>query len=268
MERIKQALERAKQQRASHAPMAGRSGISAPTSAHQKITYTHTRLVKLEADFLKENRVISGNDDSTPSHYGLLRTKVAQRMRANNWQSLAITSPTEGAGKTLTAINLAISLARDVNQSVLLVDLDLKRPKLARYFTDEELPGITDYLLDDAPLSGLLFNPGVERLVILPGSKSLAHSSEVLASPKMVNLTQEMKSRYRSRLLIFDMPPVLACDDFLAFSPYFDASLLVVEQGKTAKDELKASIELLEKTELLGIVLNKAEGASASYGYY
>jgi len=129
--------------------------------------------------------------------------------RANNWLSLAITSPAAGAGKSLTGVNLAISLAREVNQTVLLVDLDLKRPRIRQCFTDENLPGSSDYLLDDVPLHEILFNPGIERLVVLPGHKSLIQSSEMLSSPKMVNLVQEMKERYLSRIVILDMPPVL-----------------------------------------------------------
>ena len=211
--------------------------------------------------------MISGLSDPVAAYYSVLRTHVVQRMRANNWRSLAITSPAAGAGKSLTAVNLAISLAREVNQTVLLVDLDLKRPRIRPYFTDEHLPGISDYLLDDLPLSEILFNPSMERLVVLPGHKSLTHSSEMLSSPKMTGLVAEMKDRYPSRIVILDMPPVLACDDVLAFSPYFDAALVVVEEGGTRKEDLKRTLELLGKTELMGTVLNKAEEGERGYGY-
>jgi capsular exopolysaccharide synthesis family protein len=189
-------------------------------------------------------------------------------MRANNWQSLAITSPSEGCGKTLTAINLAISIAREVNQTVLLVDLDLRRPQIHRHFTDQDLPGISDYLVQDTPVANLLFNPkGVERLVVLPGHTSVSHSSEMLSSPKMVRLVEELKTRYPSRLVLLDMPPVLACDDVLAFSPHFDSLVLVAEEGGTVKETLARASVLLEKTEILGTVLNKSSAISSDYYY-
>lgn len=273
MERIKKALERARRERAEGtAPEAGRTA-RASAGAHDKapveqtIVYSQTRRIEVSPEYLQQQRVISGLSDPVAAYYSVLRTHVVQRMRANNWRSLAITSPAAGAGKSLTAVNLAISLAREVNQTVLLVDLDLKRPHTRQYFTDEHLPGISDYLIDDVPMNEILFNPGMERLVVLPGHRSLTHSSEMLSSPKMVNLVEEMKERYPSRIVLFDTPPVLACDDVLAFSPYFDAALLVIEEGVTRKEDLKRSLEQLEKTDLMGTVLNKAQESEGGYGY-
>ena len=274
MEWIKQALDRARDERGhssgansrqAQKPSRG-SHVKAP--AEQKVVYSQTRRLNISVDHLRQNRVISGLSDPIAQQYNMLRTQVVQRMRANNWRSLAITSPMEGAGKTLTAINLAISLAREVNHTVLLVDLDLKRPRIRQYFSDEDLPGISDYLIEDAALADLFFNPGVERLVVLPGHKSLIHSSEMLSSPKVVSLVDDLKNRYPERIVLFDLPPVLACDDVLAFSPYFDSVLLVAEEGGTRKEDLKQSIELLEKSEIIGTVLNKSKYNKQGYGYY
>ena len=172
--------------------------------------------------------------------YKVLRTHVLQRMRTNGWKTLAITSPGEGNGKTLTAINLAISLAREVNQTILLVDLDLRRPSLGRYFVEGTTRGLSDYLTEGADLADVLLHPGIERLVILPGNHSFTQSSEMLSSPRMVQLVQDLKTRYADRLILFDMPPLLAGDDVIAFLPYVDAVMLVIEEGKTTKDELSS----------------------------
>jgi protein-tyrosine kinase len=274
MERIKQALERAREQRsdpfaapAAHAHPA-RKRDHTPAIAPAEIVYTQTRQLAVDPAYLRSNRVISGPDDLVAERYKILRTRVLQRMRANNWRSLAITSPTEGCGKTLTALNLAISMAREVNQTVLLVDLDLRRPQVRRYLTREDLPGISDYLVNDAPVADLLINPkGMERLVVLPGHASVTHSSETLSSPKMVSLIAEMKSRYPSRLVLLDMPPILACDDLLAFSPHVDAVLLVAEDEKTAKGDLARASALLEKMNILGFVLNKSSAQDSGYYY-
>jgi protein-tyrosine kinase len=275
MERIKQALERAREQRtdpfaAKSVPVAyTRKRDHSPALAPTQIVYTQTRQLEVDAEFLRHHRVISSLNDPVGEPYKILRTKVLQRMRANNWRTLAITSPTEGCGKTLTSINLAISIAREANQTVLLVDLDLKRPQVQRYLTPDELPGISDYLLNDTPVSDLLFNPkGVDRLVVLPGHTSVTHSSEMLSSPRMVNLIQEMKARYPSRIVLVDMPPVLVCDDVLAFSPYLDAALLVAADGETAREDLRRAAELLDKMNILGITLNKAAASDATGHYY
>lgn len=274
MERIKQALERAREQRAdpfsakpAQVPYARKRDHS-PAAAPTQIVYTKTRQLDVATEFLRANRVISSLSDPVAEPYKILRTKVLQRMRANNWRTLAITSPTEGCGKTLTAINLAISIAREANQTVLLVDLDLKRPQVQRYLAREELPGISDYLLKETPVPELLFNiKGVDRLVVLPGHDSVTHSSEMLSSPRMVSLFQEMKTRYPSRIVLVDMPPILACDDVLAFSPYLDAVLLVASDGETDRGDLTRATELLEKMDILGITLNKSSARNSGYYY-
>jgi len=274
MERIKEALARAREQRsdpfakpAEGTPNA-RKREHAPATAPVEIVYTQTRQMEIDPDHLRANRVISSLTDPVGEPYKILRTKVLQRMRANNWRSLAITSPTEGCGKTLTSINLAISIAREVNQTVLLADLDLKRPQVHRYLTSAEIPGISDYLVKETPVPEILFNPkGIDRLVVLPGHSSVTHSSEMLSSPRMVSLIGEMKSRYPSRLVLLDMPPVLACDDVLAFSPYVDAVLLVAVDGETDHEDLARATALLGKMNLLGIVLNKSDDRNTSYYY-
>ena len=111
----------------------------------------------------------------------------------------------------------------------------------------------------------MLFNPGIERLVVLPAGRPTPNSSELLSSPKMAALVNELKSRYPSRIIVFDLPPMLSTDDALAFSPYVDAALLVVEDGGTTKDELVRAVEMLGDTALLGTVLNKAQQLQPTY---
>jgi protein-tyrosine kinase len=268
MEKIKEALDRARKTRSvdlrANSEKPNRETLR---NRSEEIVYTQTKSVPLLREELRNKRVIT-EDDSLADQYKVLRTQVIQRMKANNWKTLAITSPSEGCGKTLTSINLSISLARDVNHSVLLVDMDLRRPSIHTYFLSEENLGIKDYLIDDIGLNKILFNPELERLVILPGNASIANSSEMLSSPKMVQLVQELRSRYPNRLVIFDMPPLLSCDDMLAFTPYIDCVMLVVEEGVTRKDELKRSYELVENTNVLGVVINKSKELNSDFGYY
>jgi capsular exopolysaccharide synthesis family protein len=271
MEKIKQALERARDARSTKENGDDSRAVVRKTQDPgftSKITYTKTKSVEVSKDHLREKRVIVGDiNDSISDQYKVLRTHVLQRLKANQWNSLAITSPNKGCGKTLTSINLAISLAREVNHSVLLVDLDLRCPSIHRYFFQDENLGISEYLTEDVELSKILFNPGLERLVILPGNKQFANSSEILSSPKMVQLVNELKSRYPNRIVIFDTPPLLLCDDVIAFLPYVDSVMLVVSEGGTRKVDFQRANDLLSKENIIGTVLNKSKEEGASYSY-
>ncbi|VAW87118.1 Tyrosine-protein kinase EpsD [hydrothermal vent metagenome] len=233
------------------------------------VRYKQTKPIKISKSQLKENRIISGMDLGVEMDaYRKLRTRVLKKMKKNNWNVLAVTSPAPGAGKTLTAINLAISIAMEVDKTVLLIDADLRQSRVNKYFgLPETMLGLSDYLTSDISLERLLINPGIGRLIILPGGKLMHHSSEILSSPKMKRLVEEVKSRYESRYVIFDLPPMLASDDAMGFAPLVDATLLVVEDGVANIDELKSSIELLEDANLIGTVLNKSREPVKDYYY-
>lgn len=261
MERIKQALEKARLERQKlgdtpAAPTRASNGSGAPGP----VIYTHTRTVEVSSSLLRDRRIISGFDHGAfTDAYKILRTQVLQRLHEKGWNSLAITSPGINEGKTLTAINLAISLAMEVNYTVLLVDADLRHPGVHSYFGIAAEYGLSDYLTSDKPLSELLVHPeGIPGFVILPGGKPLTNSAEMLNSPKMVRLVEELKTRYPTRLVLFDLPPLLSAADALAFSPYVDAALLVIEEGKTQAEDARRAIGLLDPDKIIGSVLNKS----------
>jgi protein-tyrosine kinase len=262
---ITKALQRVRQERQDrHGGGAGFGlGTQRRALVPAEIEYTQTRRVTVYPGWLRQNRVIIGDSsDEYARAYKVLRTQVSQRMRQHGWRTLAVTSPNPGDGKTLTAINLAVNLALEANQTVLLVDADLRHPSVHTYFGFEAQVGLRDYLQEGTPVEQLLVHPEIRRLVILPGGEPLAHSSEMLASPMMLRLVQEVKRRYPSRMVIFDLPPVLTTDDVLAFAPYLDASLLVLQDGKTLRDDATRAAELLQSANhnLIGTVLNKAAG--------
>ena len=269
MERIRKALERAGQDRMMTATDVLRQappGVQSDLSTG--VRYTMTKTVEVSPQQLLDKRIIA----ALPEHkfkdsYRMLRTRVLQTMRNNGWTSVAVTGPATGCGKTLTAINLAVSLAMEVSHTVLLVDLDLRKPTIHNYFGYEPELGLSDYLTTDVPLYKLLFNPGIERLVVLPGRNALPNSAEMLRSPRMIALVNELKTRYPDRLVVFDLPPILAADDALAFSPYTDCFLMVAESGGTKKEDLQKAYEILKNTPLVGTVLNKSDAPSSGYGY-
>lgn len=224
------------------------------------INYTKTRQLVLSDDVLRNNRIIAGfKHDQRAEVYRQLRTQVLQKLRANSWKTLAVTSPNDSAGKTITAVNLAIALSKEVNQTVLLVDLDLRNPGIHKALGVEVDGGVIDHLNGTKEIPELLLNPGLERLVILPGRADPDYSSEMLSAPRMQALLKDLTSRYESRIIIFDIPSLLVNDDALIFTPYLDAALLVVEDGVTTGDEIEQSMQMLEGTNILGSVLNKAD---------
>lgn len=268
MERIRKALERAGQDRMTSTDVFRQTQTGVFSDLSTGVRYTMTKVVEVPPATLLENRVIA----ALPEHkfkdaYRMLRTRVLQTMRNNGWTSVAVTGPASGCGKTLTAINLAISLAMEVTHTVLLVDLDLRKPTVHKYFGYEPDLGLSDYLTSDVPLHKLLFSPGIDRLVVLPGRSALPNSAEMLRSPRMVSLVNELKTRYPDRLIVFDLPPILAADDALAFSPYTDCFLMVAESGGTKKEDLQKAFEILKNTPLVGTVLNKSESPKSGYGY-
>jgi len=237
-------------------PSAQSSSIPGPPPAN--IVYTQTRQVELDEHHIERNRVIAGQQgDQRVEAYRQLRTQVLHTLDKNNWHTLAITSPMKNAGKTLTAVNLAISLSKEVNHSVLLVDLDLSHPNVHSTLGVEIEWGLIDALEGRATLDQVLFNPGMQRLVVLPGKPMLDYSSEILSSPAMKSLMLDITRRYESRIVIFDLPPLLRNDDALKFTPFADATLMVIEAGVNNPDEIERSLHLMQNANLVGTILNK-----------
>lgn len=254
---LQSAMDRFKEQRhATHAPPRPNGSYAA---APPPVIYARTRSVVIPDEMLRRHRILTGLDSNQISDaYKILRTQVIHRLRENNWNMLGVTSPKDGEGKTLTSINLAIALAAEPTLTVLLVDADLRAPRLHEELGLESNEGLTELLLDDRLIEDMLVYPGLGRLIMLPGGRGTDHSAEALTSPRMSALGKELKHRYASRIVIFDLPPVLGQADVLAFTPQLDALLLVVEEGKTTEPELQHAMQILKgSVPILGTVLNK-----------
>jgi len=227
--------------------------------------------VPLNAQTMEHYCILPQSEDQSALRaYKILRTRVLQRMVTNNWYSIAVTGSTTGEGKTVTAINLAIALAQDVNTWVFLVDLDLQRPQIANYLGMEYGKGLGDYLGGggDLGLQDICYNvAGIERLAVIPNTRVLHNSSELLVSPGMHTLSQALSAESPRRIVIFDMPPLLASDDVLAFAPQVDGLLLVLAEGISARASLEKSKQLIGNTNLIGVVLNRSTESSDSPYY-
>src|SRR5687768_11021294 len=222
--------------------------------------------VQPDIDLLEQNRIVIDERSAASAAYKVLRTRVLQRMRRNGWKTLAVTGTAPNEGKTLTAINLSINLAWHLTTSVVLVDLDLRSPSVHRYLGIDTRYGLMDYLNGDVPLERAGVRPGIERLGVIMNDRPVQNASELLTAPETVALIDEVK-RGDDRIAIFDMPPVFAGDDVLAFAPLVDAVLIVLSQGTTKRNSLVALRELLQNVNVIGTVLNRSSERVAPYYY-
>jgi len=217
-----------------------------------------------------ESRVVlsANQDEAVRSAYKMLRTRTVRRMRSNDWQTLGVTSATQGDGKSLTSLNLALSLARETTLSVILLELDLRRPTICRQLGVEPAKGLPDYLDGHAEIEEVLFRPeNTERLAILPNTEVFENSSEVLSSPKVAQLIHELRTDDPGRILVCDLPPYMVADDVLAFAPLADAFLIVVSEGVTSRQTLHKGLDILQELPIMGVVLNRSEEVSTGYYY-
>lgn len=276
---IEEAVRKTAERHQRHAPPpeqgAGRPRLRrVPTTQVDTSNVRRFQPVSLDRAVLEENNILPQvTDPGALRAYKILRTRLLRRLEANQWHSFAVTGATAGEGKTLTSINLAMALAQDSSTWVILVDLDLQRPKVADYLgMNNSLGqrGLTDYLLGDATFEQITYAPAnMERLAVIPNFQAVANASDLLTSPRMGELVQSLEAETPRRIVIFDMPPVLAADDVLAFAPQIDGLLMVVAEGTTSRDSLRGAKQVLQEMNLLGVVLNRSEtqdeGAYYSY---
>jgi Mrp family chromosome partitioning ATPase len=226
-------------------------------------TVESTARVSINWSSLKQQRVIATTDPHPAGHaYRMLRTQVLQRARSHGLITLGVASAVNGEGKTLTAINLAVSLAAEPNQTVVLLDLDLRRPSVARTLGMNVERGLESWFGADEPTRNVCYGiEGMERLYVMPTLTPVTGSSEVLASVATRKLFNELKGRDPGRVLLVDLPPVLLSDDALTIAPLLDGVVLVVNERRTRRDDLVRVVELLGNTRIVGTVLNRSRGS-------
>lgn len=279
MSKLKKALEKAKETREydSKIPIKDNRKYQRETESSYNnlkeyrpelnIKYSETKTKKIDHRVLKKGKVISlFHDLEKVDQIKTLRTQILNKLTEIKGNSLLITSANPHEGKTFTAINLGVSIAQELDKTVLLVDCDLKNHSNRHksfsndFFGTPMNKGLSNYLLGQAELQDLLINPGIERLVLLPAGRPLPNSSEMLASPKMETLVKDIKSRYPTdRIIIFDCSSLLSNADPLVLTRFVDGILLVVENEKTTIEDLKKVTELLKDKPVIGTVMNKTK---------
>ncbi|WP_311029142.1 CpsD/CapB family tyrosine-protein kinase [Mesorhizobium koreense] len=226
------------------------------------------RQVELESHHLEANRIVSAAMDD-PAHvsFNILRTRVQKLQRDRNWKNFVVTSPTQGCGKTMVAVNLAFSMARNPNCRTVLVDLDLRKPSVAKTLGIASSGSIGQFLQGEGRAESCFVQINPNLIVGLNVDRT-RQSSELVQSSRMGELLRFVVDSFAPDVVLYDLPPMRSSDDALAFLPKIDAALLVVASGTTTVSELdECEHQLSHLDKLLGIVINKSARDTRDYYY-
>lgn len=235
---------------------------------------TTSRRLTIDPDRLRRQSIITPEGERTPNAESFRRIKreilanVASPKAGAPANLVLVTSALAGEGKTFCAINLAISIALEMDRTVLLVDADVAKPSIPKAlgFTAER--GLMDVLLDRRiDLAEVMWKSDIDKLTLLPAGTAHKHATELLASDAMRALLQEIAQRYPDRIIIFDSPPLLAASEAGALAAQMGQIVMVVEAGKTPEAALKAALSCIKSSNVTGLLLNKGEHAGLGYGY-
>lgn len=272
MERIRAAIQKARETRDDGLP-AGASGATTDAAPRRmpgsvEANWQELEVFRPQLHLMAKNRIVTFDQkDKAHVPFDMMRTQVLAACRKNGWKTVGITSPTPACGKTVTAINLAFSFARQKDTRTVLVDADLRKPMVA-----EDL-GISNSHSMGKFLSGTSgvqenFLSYSETLAIGTNNRRSLHSAEILQDNKAVDAMKTLHKSLKPDVVLVDMPPMLATDDVIAFLPNVDAMLLIVAAGSTTVSEVdECERELSERTNVMGVILNKCRYIPENYGY-
>lgn len=182
---------------------------------------------------------------------------------------IMVTSSLPGEGKSFTALNLAISMATEMENTVLLVDADVTKSAITRYLDIKSDKGLLDVLRNPRlQLSEILIKTDIAKLTILPAGQTFSHATELLASSAMRHFVDEIASRYQDRIIIFDTPPLLATSESSVLATYMGQIVFVVEAERTPQDAVNEALTHVANCENVGVLLNKVPPRSAQGDYY
>lgn len=250
--------------------LSGRLSYTQPDEAATARAWEEIRLIEPSRRHLARHHVVSATrEDPASVSFDVLRTRLLQALRAHGWSRVGITSPTKGCGKTFTAANLAFSISHKPSTRTVLLDMDLRRPNLAPTLGLRDPGNLGDVLGGETTMSNHLIRLA-PNLAVAANSTPVPDSAELLQEPMTRAVLEAMRQALRPDVVIYDLPPVLLCDDVIAFLPHLDGILLVADGHHTKAHEIAECERLFkDQTEILGVVLNRAEDSETDrYGYY
>ncbi len=260
MSKLEEALEKANQLRKAPPASAGKLDVFKTVTPVASISNEH--LV-----------TITQPDSSVTEEYRKLKSMLIRATKENFLNTIMVTSSIDGEGKSITAINLAITLAQEIDHTILLIDTDLRKPQVHEYLGIKPKYGLSDYLMRDIDITDILIKTGIGNLVVLPAGNRVKNPVELLSSAKMQELIKELKHRYIDRYIILDTPPIVPFAETIAISSYVDGVLFVIKEGHAQKKIIENAMNIMQDLNVLGIVFNGAnaenlDGHYSSYYYY
>ncbi len=219
--------------------------------------------VEISAAACEQNRILLTDQHlreypQAAAAYRLLRGKVQQDLRRNKWFLLAVSSPTPDDGKTTTVLNLALSIAREKQRTVCVLDLDMRNPTVFKCLGVGQVRSVSEYLVGDARAEDVLVQASVPNLILAGAQGPVDGASEMLASPRFEELIGYIHLRWPDAVVLMDLPPVNVTDEALVVAPRVDATMLVVSQGKTQRNDLSRALATLKDFTYAGVIVNRS----------
>lgn len=209
--------------------------------------------------------LVLNNVDQAAEAFRVLRSKILfPKDGKSRPRTIMVASSAPEEGKSFVSVNLAVAIAKGLDQYALLVDCDLRRPSLAGLLglTTENNHGLTEYLREEAELGDLICRTTVDKLSLLPSGSVPQNPAELLTSVRMSRLVNELSGRYSDRFIIFDSPPFQIASESLVLAKNVDGVVLVIGYGKGDRTRVRAMIDTIGQEKVLGVVFN---GQKESY---
>jgi len=267
--KIYDALEKFKSE-SNPAPLGGVRGIVSEKTGSEKCGNFQIHGEQLPPVNTLDRNVVAYNDPLSyaAEQFKILRTRLLFPLEGAPPRTIMVTSALQNEGKSFTAANLAVSIALGINDHVLLMDCDMRRPTQHRLFGFGVGDGLSDYLGGRRKLEDILLKTSVEKLTLLPGGRTPHNPSELLSSSRMSELLMEVKERYHDRYIIVDSPPPHLTAEATALAGQMDGILLVMRYFKTPRIQVEKLVEKIGKNKILGILLNQFDQPLMKYRGY
>lgn len=253
-------------------PLVGASSASPEQTAEP---VPQSRRVELDLDALHGAGIVTphGPRTSTADQFRVIkRPLIANAMGKGaaplkHGNLIMVTSALPGEGKSFTSVNLAMSIATELDNTVMLVDADVARPSVLRMLNLEPGPGLLDVLEGKSTVAESLMRTNIDKLTILPSGTPHPRATELLASDAMRDLLDDMANRYPDRIIIFDSPPLLLTTESRVLATHMGQIVVVVHAGRTLQADVQHALSTIEACPVKMMVLNKARGSAGAGGY-
>jgi protein-tyrosine kinase len=221
-----------------------------------------------DQNFSESLVILSSPDSADAETFKVLRGQMLYPRDHKIPRSMLVTSTFPAEGKTYVTANLAATLALSIEGYVLVIDADLRRPRLHRMFGYSKVKGLHEYLVGDQKLENLILKSGINKLSILPAGKPPTNPTELLSSNMMVKFLDEVKDRYHDRIILIDSPPCSVTAESKFLAQHVDGVIYVVMANKTPRKDVEKAIDNIGRERILGIVFNGCEQVRKSYYRY